>query len=474
MMKFRSYINIIILMSFLLPGLYSFGRQGDNFIDSISQQWEYASKYKQEFPTDDAWWKVFDDSLLDSLIAEGESRNFNLLQAARRIEMARQTLRKTRSPYYPQFSLDAGWNKSRTSGLISRGASPVTTNYYSAGVDMSWEIDIFGKIYSNVKEAKANLNASRADYAAVSISICAEIATAYIQLRMLQEELSVTEEHVKSQEQVLNITEARFETGLASMLDVAQAKTVYYSTLASVSSLKSQIATTINSLAVLTGVYPEEIRSRLSVIKPQLSPIQPVYVGVPMDLIRRRPDVVEAEYELASYAAALGVAKKDFLPTITLNGSIGTSSMDIGDLMTKKSFTYTIAPTLSWTIFSGFARNAEVASAKEQMLAGIENYNLTLLTAVEEVENAMSTYFESLVYEKRIEEVLINARLAFELALDRYKQGLDAFINVADAQITLLQYANELVEARGDALTSLVSLYKALGGGWDISKLNVK
>ncbi|MCH5319863.1 MAG: efflux transporter outer membrane subunit [Paramuribaculum sp.] len=444
----------------------------DAFLDSIPKEWEYSSKYKQEFPTDDDWWKIFGDELLDSLIAEGEANNFNLLQAARRIEMSRQALRKARSPYYPQFSLDAGWSKSRESGSLYKSrTNPTTMSYFSAGIDMSWEIDVFGKIRSNVKEAKANVNASRADYASVSISLCAEIASSYVQLRMLQEELSVNEEHVKSQEQVLNITEARFETGLASMLDVAQAKTVYYSTLATISSLKSQITTTINSIAVLVGEYPENMRARLSVARPQLAPNQPVYVGIPMDLIRRRPDVVEAEYELASYAAALGVAKKDFLPTISLTGSIGTSAHNISDVVKNNSFTYSIAPTLSWTIFSGFARSAEVASAKEQMLAGIDNYNLTLLTAIEEVDNAMATYFEAQVYQKRIEEVLVNAQLAFDLALDRYKQGLDAFINVADAQITLLQYATELVEAKGDALTALISLYKALGGGWNIDKL---
>lgn len=444
----------------------------DLFIDSIPSQWEYTSQFDQDFPTDDPWWKVFDDSLLDSLIREGESRNFNLLQAGRRIEMARQAVRKAKSSYYPQFDLSAGWSKNRTSALTSKlSPTNVTTGYYSAGVDMSWEIDLFGKIYANVKESKASLNASRADYAAVSISVCAEIATSYMQLRMLQEELAVTEEHIESQQKVLAITEARFETGLASMLDVAQAKTVYYSTLASLSSLKSQINTTINAIAVLVGVYPDEISGRLSERRPQLSPVQPVNIGIPMDLIRRRPDVVEAEYELASYAAALGIAKKEFLPTLSLTGSIGTSSMELGDLMTKRSITYSIAPTLTWTIFSGFARNAEIASAKEQMLAGIDNYNLTLLTAVQEVDNAMVSYFEALVYEKRIEEVLSNAQLAFDLALDRYKQGLDAFINVADAQITLLQYANELVEARGNSLTSLVTLYKALGGGWSINDM---
>lgn len=469
------YVNIIILAASLATASTHWAKADVNngFVDSIPARWEYTSEFSQSFPSDDAWWKVFDDALLDSLIAEGEANNFNLLQAAKRIEMSRQAVRKTKSAYYPQFSLDAGWNKERTSGRISANSPAVNTSYFSAAIDMSWEIDIFGKVYANVKEAKANLNASRADYAAVSISLCSEIASDYIQLRMLQAELKVTEEHVKSQEKVLAIAEARHEAGLDSQMDVAQAKTVYYSTLASISTLQTQINTTINALAVLTGTYPEYMRARLSTPKPQLSPFQPVNPGIPMDLIRRRPDVVEAEYELASYAAALGVAKKDFLPTLSLSASIGTSAHEPKDLMTKSSFSYSVAPTLSWTIFSGFARSADVASAKEQMLAGIDNYNLTLLTAVEEVDNAMTTYFRALEYEKSIEEVLQYAQQYFELALDRYKQGLDAFINVADSQITVLQYATELAEARGQALTALVSLYKALGGGWDINRMQI-
>ena len=468
-MKSRKHIWYAITMLLFLTYQKGSAQMKDAFIDSIPASWEYASEFSQDFPTDDKWWKLFNDPLLDSLIAEGEARNFNLLQAARRIEMSRQALRKTKSAYYPQFNLSLGWNKERESGRLSKlSTGPATTAYYTAEIDMSWEIDLFGKITSSAREARANVNASRADYAAMSISICSEIATDYFQLRMLQEEYAVTEEHVESQKKVLDIAEARKETGLASGLDVAQAKTVYYSTIANLSSLKTQIATTINAIAVLTGTYPEEMRKRLSVSGPLPSLIQPIAAGVPMDLIRRRPDVVEAEYELASYAAALGVAKKDFLPTLTLEGSIGSSSWDFGKLMTKNSFTYSIVPTLSWTIFSGFARSADVASAKEQMLIGIDNYNLTLLTAIEEVDNAMITYFESLVYEERLSEVLSNAQLSFQLALDNYKQGLDAFINVADAQITVLQYANEVVEAKGSSLTALISLYKALGGGWSM------
>lgn len=470
----RDFFQNKILIFLVLAVFVSTGSkaQSETVVDRLPDRWEYASGFSQDFPSDDRWWTIFNDALLDSLIREGENNNFNLLQAAKRIEMARASITQAKSGYYPQLSVNAGWSKSRTSGLTSSyPSSAINTSAFSGAVDMNWEVGIFGKIQNQVKEQEANYSASRADYASVCISLCAEIASQYMSLRTLQEEKRVTEEHLQTQKEVLDITETRFDVGLVSMLDVAQAKTVYYSTKASLSTLETQIATTINAIAVLTGNFPQDLRERLSAYQPQPRPDYVVKVGIPLSIIRRRPDIVEAEYELASYAAALGVAKKDFLPTVAITGSIGTAAANVKNLMTKNSFEYTVAPSISWTFFDGFSRKAAEASAREQMMAGIDNYNQTVLTAVQEVDNAMVTYTESLKYEQALEEVIKNAKLAFDLALDRYKQGLDAFINVADTQLTLLEYANELITARGNALSALISLYKALGGGWDVSNL---
>lgn len=466
---FRSLSAAILLLS---SAVGTHGQVAHSLADSLPDAWTQADSYQQTFPSDDHWWKSFGDALLDSLIAEGEQANFNLRQATRRIEMARQTLRSARSGYYPTLGVSAGWNKTRSSGVTTANEAPATTvDFFSATADMNWEIDLFGKVRERSRQAGAQLNASRADYAAMSVSICSEIASTYIQLRTLQQQLAVTEAHVSEQEKVLKIAEARFEAMIASMLDVSQARTVYYSTKASLTSLRTSIACAINSLAVLTGNFPEAMAARLSRPAPQPDFAGSIAAGVPVDLLRRRPDVAEAEFAVASYAAALGIAKKDYLPTLSLKGEVGTQAHRIGKLMTGPSFTYTIAPTLSWTIFDGFARNAAVASAKAQMMEGIDAYNQTLLTAVQEVENAMVTYTNALLYENEINEVVVNARKAFDLSLDRYKQGLDPFINVADSQITLLQYANELVAARGNTLSAAVAIYKALGGGWENTAL---
>ena len=413
-------------------------------------------------PTE-SWWSNFHDATLDSIIYLGQNNNLDLAQAMRRLEMARQSIREVKSGYYPQLSASVGWDRSRTSKYTSKTPSEnITSSALSLGVDMSWEIDVFGRVRQQVRQQEGAFKASRQDYDWMCVTISAEIASYYMTLRTLQQELIVTQEHIEQQEKVLAITEARFETGLASMLDVAQAKTVYYSTKASITTIQTQIQITINSIAVLTGSYPQEMQALLAAPGPQPSAEWTMDVEISPELLRNRPDVREAEFTVEEYAAALGVEKKQWLPTLSLTASVGTEAWHIGDMFKSGSYTYSIAPQLSWTIFDGFMRNAEIASAKEQMMAAVDAYNLALLTAVQEADNALVSYTQAVKYEKEIAVVLENARLAYTLALDRYKQGLDAFINVSDAQISLLEYANELVVAKGNVLTALVALQKSL------------
>lgn len=437
--------------------------------EQMPGEWSYAEMFEQELPTDDTWWKSFNNSTLDSLIALGIENNYNVSIAQHRIEMARQALRQAQAAYYPQLNLNAGWSRNRTSGMTGATAgTAMISSYFSGNISMNWEIDLFGKISSQAKEKKASFNATKAQYAGTMVSLAANIASTYFQLRTVQAEIDILNHHIVRQKRIVEITEARHEAGLASMLDVSQARTTYYSTLASVTSLQTNESSTIYSLAVLLGVFPNDIYPWLSQHEGLPEVWQMMGVGVPMDLLRRRPDVVQAEYELASYVAAYGIAKKDFLPTLSLSGSIGTQAHKIDDLFSKESFSYSIAPTLSWTIFDGMGRKAAAAAAKEQMLAGIDNYNLTLITAVQEAETAMTTYVNDLEYIQYLNDVVTQAREALTLSVDLYKQGLSPFINVTNAQITLLQYSNELAVAQGQALNALVSIYQALGGGWSI------
>lgn len=244
--------------------------------------------------------------------------------------------------------------------------------------------------------------------------------------------------------------------------------TVYKSTEASIPTLETNIATAVNSLALLIGVYPKDLTYLLTDIRPLPDYRRIVAVGIPMDLLRRRPDLQAAEASMAAAAAKVGIAKKDFLPTISLEGSIGVASHNIKDLFDSRSFQYSVTPKISWTIFDGLARNASLASARESMMIAIDNYNLSLLTAIQEADNAMVTYTGQLRAIRSLEVVVEQAKEEMDMSLDLYKQGLSDYLNVAQAQITYLQYADQLMNAKGDADTDLVSLYKALGGGWSL------
>lgn len=439
--------------------------------DSLPQNYMFGESHSSPLPVEDEWWKSFDDKLLDSLIAVGCENNYNLIMASRRIAIAKQSVRQAQSAYYPTLDLSAGWSRSRTSGYAGNIATPAeVSSAFNIGVNMSWEIDLFGKITSRVKGAKWQREATKAEYNSAMVSLCAEIATQYCALRTYQAEYAVAEEHIKSQTEVLKIVEARHEAGLASKLDVAQAKTIFYSTKSLLPQLQSSIDVTINALAVLIGVYPAELAPALIKASPLPNYRQLIGAGVPMDLLRRRPDIIAAEYNLAADAAALGVAKKDFLPTLTLEGSIGTMSHSAKNLFKDRSFTYTIAPTLSWTVFDGFARRAATVAAREQMQLSMDEYNLTVLTAVEEVENALAQYYNTLKELQLIVNTLDEANEAFKLSLDLYKGGLSDFTDVANAQISMLQYADRLTTTRGTAATQLINLYRALGGGWNMTQ----
>ncbi|MCM1066023.1 MAG: efflux transporter outer membrane subunit [Muribaculaceae bacterium] len=414
-----------------------------------------------------AWWRAFDDPMLDSLIAIGEERNFDLSVAARRIDIARRALQQTQSAYYPQIGISAGWQRERTSGRMagSHGAAS-TISYFSAGATMSWEIDVFGKIRQQAKEGKAAVKVSAADYASALIALDAEIASSYINLLVSRAQLHIARVHSESQKHIVDITETRYRTGLVSKLDVAQANTLYYSTIAQIPLLEASIEAAYNSLAVLLGTTKDGLPQGIYAERPLPSHHLLPALGTPLDLLRRRPDVVAAEHSIDQAAAALGVARSAYLPSLSVSASIGTEAHAIGDLFSRQSFAYSVAPTLSWTLFDGFARRAATLEARQQMESAIDSYNLTVITAVEEVRTALSRYTATLKYIDRTENVVENSEEAVRLSLDQYKQGLSDFYNVVEAQLNFLSYQNSLTAARGDALSALIDLYKALGGGY--------
>ena len=424
--------------------------------------------FQQTLPTEDQWWKLFGDTMLDSLIAQAVDNNYSVLLAINRMNIAKYNVRIARSSYFPTLDFGAGWTKEQTSGRITKDVPQSREQYYNAGLSMSWELDAFGRITQQVKAEKETYMASKEDYLAVMVSLTAQVATAYINLREVQQELEVVERNCYTQKEVLDITEAKFNAGLVSKLDVAQAKSVYYSTKSSIPELETSINEYINSLAVLLGAYPDQIKENLSIPKPMPDYMEPIGIGIPEDIILRRPDIREAQRQVAAQAASLGATKSDWLPQIYLKGSAGYSSRDLNKkFINHKSFTYEIAPALTWTIFSGGKIINTTRQARVQLDEAINEYNETILNAVQEVDNAIVAYTNYIKQVVALREVCYQGQETLNLSVNLYKEGLSPFQNVVDAQKSLLTYQNQLVQAKGSTLVQLITLYQALGGGWN-------
>lgn len=469
-MKTPIKLALLILASTGAAGEAHADDTRDWLFDSIPQQWSYQSAYSQKLPTDDDWWKTFGDATLDSLINMAERENYNLAAALQRIEMAKKTLDVAKAAYFPTVNLSAGWSKGQSSGAsgpVVAKSSPY--DYFSLGASMQWEVDLFGRISQNVKANKAAYNATKAEYDGTMVSLAANVAKAYINLRTYQNEMQVAQSHLAEQEKVLAIVEARFKAGIGSMLEVSQSRTVVSSTRASIPPLEAMIESSINSLALLTARYPDDITAWLSAPAPMPDVVYGANLGVPADLLRRRPDIVQAEYQLAQYAAQVGIAKKDFLPTLAINGSIGTQAHNAKNLFGEHSMYWEVSPTLSWTLFDGLARNYRTAEAKAQLEAAIDSYNYTVMNAVIEVYNATTTFKSTMKTITLTDDVIEQSKKSLDLAVELYKKGLSPFNNVVDAQISYLTNQDSQITARGKALTAVVNLYEALGGGWNNS-----
>ena len=460
-------VRLVFYLLLCLP-LAMNAQEAEKYLERpLPDEWQEKDMlFQQVLPVDDQWWKVFEDTTLDSLIHLAMEQNPSVLMAINRIDQAKAQWRISQSEFYPSLTFNGGWTRQQTSGNLGTGSPQAWTGYYSASVQMSWQLDVFGVIRQKAKAQKEIYAASKEEYNATMVSLCAEVASAYFNLREVQQELDVLRRNAVSQEAVVKITESRYKTGLVSKLDVAQAKSVYYSTLASIPTTEANVIQYLNTLAVLLGLYPQDVTDALSDTKPLPDYMEPVGVSVPGELLLRRPDVRGAERQVNAQAVLLGVSKRDWLPEFFLNGSFGYASDDLKDVGKKGSMTWSIAPSMTWNLFNGGRNLQEERLQRAQLDESINQFNQTVLTAVQEVDNAMSAYKNSIKQIVACKEMLYQGKEAFDLSLDLYKQGLTPFQNVLDAQRSMLTYENTLVKAKGYSLVCLVQMYQALGGGW--------
>ena len=429
--------------------------------------WSKGELFNQTLPVDDEWWRNFNDPVLDSLIAVASNSNYSVLAAMENIMKARAAWRSAQGKLMPQFDLGIGWQRAKTSGNIaSTMYTEAWEGQFSTAVSMQWQADVFGTIYLRSKAQKQLFMATEEEYNAVMISLIANVATTYFSLRQSLAQMQVLRWNAESQREVLNITIARYDSGLASKLDVSQARSVYQSTLAQIPSMQAGIDGYRNTMAVLLGTFPQELDSWLHEGYALPSYTAPIGVGIPAELLLRRPDLRAAEHQVEANAALLGATRRDWFPQLLVSGSIGFQSGEMKSLFRSKSLAWEIAPSIKWNIFSGNDRVNATREARAALDSSILSFNGKMLTALQEVESAMSLYENSITQITALREAVNQNQETLTLSLELYRQGLTTFQNVLDAQRSLLTYQNYLVQALGGSLIYLVQLYEALGGGW--------
>lgn len=461
--------RLLSLALLLLPSLHSFAQKDIELDIVIPENWQIDSIYLNNNITDYEWWTRFNDSTLDSLIAVALSNNYNLQSIEATLEKSRLSYQQSKAAFYPSLSLNAQYDLSESSLNYYEETSSDqyrTNDYINASLNATWEIDVFGKNRDKVKASKKTYLANEASYQDAVMSLCAQVATVYFNLRSYQQQLIVANQNIASEKNILDITIARYESGLGTQLDVSQAKSVYYNTLASIPRLDAYITQCINNLAILLGTYPSNLANAFNDVSELPSIRHIVNVGIPADVIRRRPDIRQAELNIEAQAATIGATKADFYPKFSITGSFGYLSHDLDEFFNNESQMFQLTPSISWNLFSGMEVRKAVQMSEIALEECIDNYNNVILNAIQEVETEMSNYANALKTIEMGQQVVEQGNKTLELSIDLYKRGLGTFTNVLDAQRTVLSDQNYLVNAWNSALLALVRLYTALGGSW--------
>ena len=409
------------------------------------------------------WWQSFDDPALSDLVQKAVVANLDLAQAKARVREARARRGLSQAERYP--SVDASGAARRSRGSESTGGGR-ERSLYSAGFDAGWEIDVFGGVRRSIEATEGDLQAAEAGLDNVLVSLTAEIGRNYVDARTYQTRLDVAAANLAAQQETYDLIHSRYEAGLSDELAVQQARYNLESTRSQIPSLRSGLAAARNRLAVLTGAAPGAVDTMLADHRPV--PLAPatVAVGIPADTLRRRPDIRQAERQLAAQTARIGVAEADLYPKFKLTGGIGLEALNTNDLADWPSRTWNIGPGVSWKVFDAGAvrRNIDIQNAVQARY--LAAYEAAVLSALEEVENALLRYAQEQVRRDHLAAAVDAARQAEVLARQKYQAGLVDFSNVLDAQRSLLSYQDQLATSEGTVTANLMALYKALGGGW--------
>jgi NodT family efflux transporter outer membrane factor (OMF) lipoprotein len=418
--------------------------------------------------TPTAWWTTFDDGLLTSLVQRTVEQNLTLQQAEARVRQTRASRRIVAGELWPHVEASGAYTRERTStNVASAAGAGKTFNLFQAGFDANWEVDVFGGIRRSVEAADASVEAAEEDRNAVLVSLLGEVGLEYVTYRSLQQRIALANQNLAAQEETLGLTRRLFNAGLAPELDVQRAAAQAATTASTIPLLEQQAAQTMHALSVLIGQPPMTLREELAAVGPIPKPPAQVAVGLPSELLLRRPDVARSERQLASQTAEIGVARRDLFPRFFITGAASLQSVRASDFFDWESRALSIGPSVSWPIFEGgrIRANIELQTAAQQEL--LAAYKGVVLQAFQDVEDALVAFSNEQATRARLEDaVRANARAA-DLARRLYAQGLTDFLTVLVAEESVFTSQDTLAQTERDVALELVALYKAVGGGWE-------
>jgi len=417
------------------------------------------------------WWGVFDDALLAELIEEAQANNRDLHASYYRILQARAQIGIEESAGRPQVGVNAQVARAKPSESLT-GIEDASTPA-SATLGATWEIDLFGRIRRSVEAADAQYEARIEDYRDLLVTLLADVAINYIDARSLQLRLDYARANIVAQQESLELTRDRFAAGLTSGLDVAQAESNLATSESEVPRLRAAREAALNRLAVLVGRTPGELHERMKSKTAIPTPPETVARGLPAELLRQRPDVRAAERRLAAQTARIGIATADLYPRLSLSGFFGGDALDVDDLGTGRSATWSIGLPVQWAIFQGGRIRAQIRSEEAATDAAFKSYEQAVLLAIEDVETSVALFANEQERKVKLEAAVVATERSVELVRTQYLAGLTNFQNVLDSQRSLFRLQDQLAESEGLRVQNLVDIYRALGGGWDTRDVDV-
>ena len=465
---------------FLITGCKTVGPDFEKPDAPVADSWLNAEDERVDTSTTayQDWWKVFNDPELSKLIDTAYQQNLSLQVAGLRVMEARAQLGIATGLKYPQSQSVSG---SYTYARESINAPPLanlpddvrqqvdrTTGTWGASFDAAWEADVWGKFSRGVEAADANLAASMLNYDAVLVTLTGDVAALYTNIRTLEERLAYAHSNVKLQQQALDLANTRFKEGATSELDVQQAGGLLYNTQASIPVLELSLERTRNTLSFLLGMPPSDLQHLLGTNGKIPDAPATATVGIPADLLRRRPDVKAAEMVAAARSAVIGVSQAELYPHFGLAGGIGVSGASFSDMFDSGATTGFVAPFFRWNIFNygRIKNNVRIQDARFEQ--AVTSYQSVALAAAREVQDGLQGFLRTQEQVKYLESAVQATDRAAELALIQYREGATDYTRVLNTQTFLLLQQDALTSARGQVVSNLVATYKALGGGWQL------